>query len=102
MQKSGTVTKSLRIGKTLTKGTGEEGPLGRENEKQSGFFCAETKGNLGFEVQQDESSQGKPMFLRPLRKQSLGPKLEGLKPSLMLLHRYTRAWGHVIPQNSNE
>ena len=45
MQKSGTVTKSLRIGKTLTKGTGEEGPLGTENEKQSGFFCAETKGN---------------------------------------------------------
>ena len=38
MQKSGTVTKSLRIGKTLTKGTGEEGPLGTENEKQSGFF----------------------------------------------------------------
>ena len=43
IQKSGTVSKSLRIGRTLTKGTGEEGPLGGENEKQSGFCVLRLK-----------------------------------------------------------
>lgn len=39
MQKSGTVTKSLRIGRTLTKGTEEEGPLGGGMKIKVVFVC---------------------------------------------------------------
>lgn len=43
------------------------------------------------------------MFLRPLRKQSLGPQAWRIKPTPTVLHSYTRAWGqHNIIKHPEE
>lgn len=99
MQTSCTVIKSLRTGRTLTKGIGGEGPLGRENEGWSGFCMKRDKRKLGlWSLGRWKQLRNAYVFKTIKEIKPRTPSLKG-KTKLYSL-TITQEWGTKLAQNT--